>query len=81
MSWGITQEKLKSACADVLNTERFDEEAFREQVKFINVPRREILEFHLRDGRIVTKISRNQRRRRTGGGSDGKKGHNHSGNH
>ena len=80
MSWGITQEKLKSVCAEVLNTEQFDEEAFREQVDFINVPQRENLEFHLRDGRIITKISRNQRRRKTGGGSDGKKGHDYSSN-
>lgn len=81
MSWGVMQEKLMRVCADVLNTEQFDEEAFLEQVEFINVPKRETLEFHLRDGRIIMQICLNQRRRKAGGDTNAKKGHNHSSDH
>ncbi len=81
MSWGVMQEKLKRVCADVLNIEKFDEEAFLEQVEAIIVPKRETLEFHLKDGRIITQICHNLRRRKAGGDTNAKKGYNHSSDH
>ena len=51
---GINQEKLKQACAMILGLDIFDETVFRENTDFISVPARNVLEFHLNDGRIVT---------------------------
>lgn len=51
----INHENLKKACAEVLGLEEFDEDVFSEKVDFINVPERYVLEFHLKDGGIVTK--------------------------
>ena len=50
----FNQEKLKQACATVLGLDVFDETSFRENMDFISVPARNVLEFHLKDGRIVT---------------------------
>ena len=51
----INHENLKKACAAVLGLDEFDEGAFSDKVDFINVPERYVLEFHLKDGSIVTK--------------------------
>ena len=51
----INHKNLKKACAAVLGLDEFDEDAFIDKVDFINVPERYVLEFHLKDGSIVTK--------------------------
>lgn len=61
--WIINQAEIKRVCADVLGATEFDEDMFLEQVEFINVPRRERLEFHLRNGQVMTKLCRNPRRK------------------
>ena len=61
--WIINQAGLERVCADVLGAKAFDEDMFLEQVDFINVPRRERLEIHFKDGKIQTKICHNPRRK------------------
>ena len=51
----INHENLKKACAEVLGLYEFDEDAFLDKVDFINVPERYVLEFHMKDGAVVTK--------------------------
>lgn len=51
----INHGNLKKACAEVLGLDEFDEGAFLEKVDFINVPERNVLEFHLKNGETVTK--------------------------
>lgn len=51
----INHEKLKQACTEVLGLEEFDEDVFLEQVDVIYVPKRYVLEFHMADGRVITK--------------------------
>ncbi len=51
----IKQLALERVCAEVLGLEHFDGDAFLEKVDFINVPAREVLEFHMKDGRVFTK--------------------------
>ena len=51
----INHKNLKKVCADVMGLDDFDEAAFLASVDFINVPKRYVLEFHMKDGRIVTK--------------------------
>ena len=55
MGGTIKQPTLERMCAEILGMETFDEDAFLERVDFINVPAREVLEFHMKDGRVVTK--------------------------
>ena len=61
--WIINQAGLERVCADVLGAKAFDEDMFLEQVDFINVPQRERLEFHLKDGQVLTKPCRNPGRK------------------
>ena len=56
----IKQPALERVCAEVLGMETFDEDAFLERVDFINVPAREVLEFHIKNGRVVTKACPDQ---------------------
>ena len=51
----INHVSLERACIAVLGMDGFDEDVFREKVDFIIVPRRNVLEFHLKDGSVVTK--------------------------
>ena len=51
----INHASLVKACNAVLGLDIFDENIFLEKVDFINIPRRNILEFHLKDGRVVTR--------------------------
>ncbi len=51
----INHENLKKACAAVLGLETFDEAVFLDKVDFINVPERNMLEFHLKSGEVVVK--------------------------
>ena len=51
----INHKNLKKVCADVMELNDFDETAFLENVDFINVPKKYVLEFHMKDGRIITK--------------------------
>ena len=51
----INHKNLKKKCAEVLGLEDFDEEVFLAKVDFINVPKRYVLEFHMKDGSIITK--------------------------
>lgn len=51
----INHQKLKKVCAEVLSLDNFSEEEFLKQVDVIYVPRRYVLEFHLKDGRVITK--------------------------
>lgn len=51
----INHENLKKACAAVLDLDEFDEDAFHDRVDFINVPERGMLEFHLKNGEVITK--------------------------
>ena len=51
----INHASLVKACNAVLGLENFDENVFLKEVDFINVPRRNVLEFHLKDGRVVTR--------------------------
>lgn len=51
----INHRNLKKACAEVLGLEEFDEDVFLSKVDFINVPKRYVLEFHMKDRRVITK--------------------------
>lgn len=51
----INHEKLKKACAEVLSIDEFDDEIFLREVDHIDVPKRYVLEFHMADGRVITK--------------------------
>lgn len=55
----INQNNMKRACADVLGLAEFDEEEFLERVDFINVPKRETLAIHLKNGEVITKACPN----------------------
>ena len=59
----INHASLVKACNAVLGLENFDENVFLKKVDFINVPRRNILEFHLKDGGVVTRDCPNTGRR------------------
>lgn len=54
----INHENLKKACAEVLGLDESDDDVFLDKVDFINVPERYALEFHLKDGTVVTKTAR-----------------------
>ena len=49
----INHKNLKQACAEVLGLDEFDDAIFLDKVDFINVPKRYVLEFHMKDGRII----------------------------
>lgn len=50
----INAVELKRWCCKVLNLKEFDEDIFLREVNFINVPKRYVLEFHLKKGRVET---------------------------
>ena len=50
----INHKHLQETCAKVLGLQEFDESVFLERVDVIYVPKRETLEFHLKDGTVVT---------------------------
>lgn len=47
--------RISKACAAVLGLDEFDEEVFHDRVDCINVPERGMLEFHLKNGEVITK--------------------------
>ena len=55
----INHKHLRETCAKVLGLPEFEEEVFLEQVDVILVPARETLEFHLKDGTVVTEECKN----------------------
>lgn len=70
---GMREDRLRAVCAEVLDTDGFDEAAFTAQVEYISVLADGVLESHLANGRAVqhsidlrrsgTKWSEVQRRR------------------
>ena len=48
-------KNMVKACTEVLGLEEFTEEIFLREVDHIDVPKRYVLEFHLADGRVITK--------------------------
>ena len=55
----INHKHLQETCAKVLGLQEFDESVFLERVDVIYVPKRETLEFHLKDGTVVTEACKN----------------------
>lgn len=51
----INHKNLVNACTEVLGLEEFNEEIFLREVDHIDVPKRYVLEFHMTDGRGITK--------------------------
>lgn len=51
----INHKNMVKACTEVLGLEEFDEEIFLREVAHIDVPKRYVLEFHMTDGRVITK--------------------------
>ena len=51
----INHKNMVKACTEVLGLEEFDEEIFLQEVDHIDVPKRYVLEFHMTDGRVITK--------------------------
>ena len=55
MGGTINHRNLQKASAEVLGLEVFDENVFLEKVDYINVPERNVLEYHLKDGSVISK--------------------------
>ena len=51
----LDHDTLERVSAEVLGLSSFDGDVFLEKVDFINVPARNVLEFHMKDGGVVTK--------------------------
>ena len=51
----INHKNMAKACTEVLGLEEFNEEIFLREVDHIDVPKRYVLEFHMTDGRVITK--------------------------
>ena len=51
----INHKNMVRVCTEVLGLDEFDESVFLEQVDHIDVPERYTLEFHMADGRVITK--------------------------
>lgn len=51
----INHKNMLKACAEVLGLEEFDEKIFLRDVDHIDVSKRYVLEFHMADGRVITK--------------------------
>ena len=51
----INHKNMVKACTEVLGLEEFNEEIFLREVDHIDVPKRYVLEFHMTDGRVITK--------------------------
>lgn len=50
----IPEGTLKAVCADVLGTDRFEDDTFAERMDFITALPDNILEFHFKDGQMTT---------------------------
>ena len=59
----INHEGLKRVCAKVLGLDEFDEKTFTERVEMLMVPSRNIIEFHMKDGSIITESCPNTGRK------------------
>ena len=55
----INHKDLKRLCSKVLGLDEFDEEVFLARVDFINVPKRHVLEFHMKNGEVITEECQN----------------------
>lgn len=55
----INHQHLRKTCAKVLGLAEFDETVFLEKVDVIFIPARETLEFHLKDGTVITEECKN----------------------
>jgi hypothetical protein len=55
----INHQDLKRVCSKVLGLDEFDEEVFLARVDFINVPKRHVLEFHMKNGEVITEECQN----------------------
>lgn len=55
----INQANMEKVLADVLGTEKFDEDAFLKKVDVIYVSQRYVLEIHLADGQVITRDCKN----------------------
>ena len=55
----INHKNMVKVCTEVLGLDEFDEAIFLEKVDHIDVPERYTLEFHMADGRVVTKACPN----------------------
>lgn len=51
----INHKNMVKVCTEVLGLEEFNEEIFLREVDHIDVPKRYVLEFHMTDGRVITK--------------------------
>lgn len=51
----ISHKSLTRVCTEILGLEEFDEEVFLDKVERVDVPDRYVLEFHMKDGRIIWK--------------------------
>lgn len=49
----ISDTALRQECAKVLGLPDFDEQTFLEQVDYISVPSRQVMVFHMKDGRTI----------------------------
>lgn len=49
----IPEETLKAKCTEVLGLDEFDEKIFSDQVEKIIVPEHLVLEFYMKDGRVI----------------------------
>lgn len=55
----INHKHMVETCVKVLGLAEFDEEIFLDNIDYIAVPARETLEFHMKDGRIITEECKN----------------------
>lgn len=55
----ISHPNLLKASSEVLGLAEFDETVFQEKVEYISVPERNVLEYHMKDGTLVTKSCQN----------------------
>ncbi len=51
----IPEKVLRKECAEVLGLSEFDEEIFQDKVEKIVVPEYHVMEFHLKDGEVMTR--------------------------
>ena len=52
---GIPFDILKKETAKALDLESFDEDVFLAKIDYISVPKRKVLEFHFKDGDVITR--------------------------
>ena len=51
----INHKNMVIVCTEVLGLDKFDENVFLEKVNYIAVPKRYTLEFHMKDGSVITR--------------------------